>query len=83
MRAWLGCEEVSQGGAEMVMVRIYVLEGEGGIRLECVMQRKSPGLGGRCLVLVLALSLTCCVILGKSLLLSSLRFCVCKMVELN
>lgn len=73
VRAWLGCEAVSQGGAVMVMVRIYVLEWEGGIRLECVMQGKRPGLGGRCLVLVLVLSLTCCVILGTSLSLSGLR----------
>ena len=42
----------------------------GVIRLKSVLQRKSPGLGGRCLLLVLALLLACCLILGKSLSLS-------------
>lgn len=47
-------------------------EGRWGVRLESVLQRKSPELEGRCLGLVLALPLTCCAILGRSLSLSGL-----------
>lgn len=63
VRVWCGCEEVIQGGVAMVVL-------EDGVRLESVMQRKSPGLGSRWLFVVLALPLTCCVMLGKSLSLS-------------
>lgn len=48
-----------------------------------MMSRKSPGLEDKCLFLVLALPLTCCVILDKSFSLYVLRFSVCQMVELD
>lgn len=82
MRAWLGREEVSQGGAEMVMVRICV-GGGGRDQVGACNAKKEPWAGrqvtGSCFGSVTDL----CVILDRSLLLSSLRFCVCKMVELD
>ena len=50
-----------------VYVRVTAV---GVIRVQSVLQRKSPGLRGRCLVLVLALPLACYVTLGKALPLS-------------